>query len=79
MTFPTSSKDLILNRQDEAEVNMTPPITIGFIFLAINCSLVLFSGLIWNRGHIPKEYGYIALTLYVIYVILSVWLQFHDN
>lgn len=63
--------------EDETEVDLTPPISVGFIFLACNCVLVLFSGLVWNRGHIPKEYGYIALTLYVFYVILSVWLQFH--
>ncbi len=65
--------------QDEAEVNMSPTIAVGFIFLAFNCILVLFSGIVWNRGQIPKEYGYIALTLYVIYVILSVWLQFRGD
>ena len=67
--------------KDETEVQMSPTIAVGFIFLAVNCILVLFSGLVWNRGHIPKGYGYIALTLYVAYIILSVWLQFHigDN
>ena len=65
--------------QDETEVEMTAPITVGFVFLACNCIMVLFAGLIWNRGHIPKEYGYIALTLYVSYIIISVWLQIHIN
>ena len=61
------------------EVSLTPSITIGFIFLIINCVLVLFGGLVWKRGIIPKEYGYIAVSLYMIYVVLSVWLQFHKN
>lgn len=68
-----------LNRemnQEYAEVDLSPPIAVGFIFLLCNCVLVLLGGLVWNRGRIPKGYGYIALALYVLYVIISVWLQF---
>ena len=58
------------------EVALSPSITAGFIFLLCNCALVLVGGLVWNRGHIPKGYGYIALALYGAYVVLSIWLQF---
>lgn len=61
------------------EVELIPPITVGFIFLAVNCILVLAGGLVWNRGHIPKGYGYVAVALYVAYVVLSVWLQFQGG
>lgn len=58
------------------EVEMPAPITVGFVFLLSNCILVLIGGLVWNRGHIPAGYGYIALVLYVVYVVVSIWLQF---
>lgn len=61
------------------EVQLTAPITVGFIFLVCNCVLVLVGGLLWNRGHIPKGYGYIALALYLLYVVLSIYLQFHQD
>lgn len=62
--------------QEYAEVDLSPPISVGFIFLLCNCVLVLLGGLVWNRGHIPTGYGYIALALYALYVGTSVWLQF---
>lgn len=60
------------------EVELTPSIVVGLGFLAVNCILVVFSGLLVNRGKIPKGYGYVACTLYVVYVIASIALQFHD-
>lgn len=65
--------------QDYAEVELSPPISVGFIFLLCNCILVLLGGLVWNRGQIPVGYGYIALALYGFYVVISVWLQFQYN
>mmetsp|Transcript_16387 Transcript_16387/g.20021 ORF Transcript_16387/g.20021 Transcript_16387/m.20021 type:complete len:901 (+) Transcript_16387:147-2849(+) len=62
--------------QDSTEVEMSPSISVGFLFLLLNCILVLLGGLVWNSGHIPKGYGYIALTLYGFYVFISIWLQF---
>jgi Ca2+/Na+ antiporter len=62
--------------QEYAEVEMSAPISVGFLFLLANCVLVLAGGLIWNSGHIPQGYGYIALALYVVYIISSVWLEF---
>ena len=60
------------------QVELTPSIVVGLGFLAVNCILVIFSGLIVNRGKIPKGYGYVACALYVIYVITSILLQFYD-
>ena len=65
--------------QEYAEVEMSAPISVGFMFLLANCALVLVGGLVWNSGHIPQGYGYIAVSLYVVYVISSVWLEFASD
>lgn len=65
--------------QEFAEVHLTPSIKVGLLFLVINLLLVLVSGLCVNKGNIPKEYGYVALALYIVYVILSVSLQYYLN
>jgi len=56
-------------------VQLSPSINVGFGFLAVNCILVLVAGLVYNRGHIPKGYGYVAVALYAIYVVTSIALQ----
>uniref|UniRef100_A0A7S4R3X5 Sodium/calcium exchanger membrane region domain-containing protein n=1 Tax=Ditylum brightwellii TaxID=49249 RepID=A0A7S4R3X5_9STRA len=60
----------------EAEVVLSPSISIGFFFLLCNCILVLVSGVILNKGMIPKSYGYAALALYLVYLIVSITVQF---
>jgi len=57
------------------EVHMNPSISTGFIFLFINCFVLLISGLVINNGYIPMGYGYIAVGLYSIYVVSSIVLQ----
>lgn len=54
------------------EVEMTTSVSIGFCFLAVNCVLVMVAGLVVNSGVIPKAYGYVAVALYVIYVVTCV-------
>ena len=63
--------------QEFAQVELTPSIKVGLLFLAINLLLVLISGLFVNKGHIPRGYGYVALALYMIYIIMSVSLQYY--
>jgi sodium/potassium/calcium exchanger 6 len=63
--------------QEFAEVELTPSIKVGLLFLFINLLLVLISGLLVNKGHIPRGYGYVALTLYTIYIIMSISLQYY--
>jgi sodium/potassium/calcium exchanger 6 len=61
--------------EDSTAVQLSPSINVGFGFLAVNCILVLVAGLVFNRGHIPKGYGYVACALYAIYVVTSIALQ----
>jgi sodium/potassium/calcium exchanger 6 len=63
--------------QEFAEVKLTPSIKVGLLFLAINLLLVLISGLLVNKGHIPGGYGYVALALYTVYIITSISLQYY--
>jgi len=65
--------------QEWAEVDLTPSIRVGLLFLVANCVLVLVSGLLVNRGHIPKGYGYVALALYAVYVCTSIGLQYYKS
>jgi len=61
---------------EATEVELSPSIAVGLAFLVINCLLVFVSGIFVNRGHIPKGYGYVALALYIIYIVASLYLQF---
>lgn len=64
--------------QDETDVKLTPSIIVGFLFMVINSLLVIVSGVLY-KGVIPKGYGYAALTLYVLYVIISIGLQYYPG
>lgn len=60
-----------------ANVSDFPPTAkAGFIFLVLNCFMVLFSGLVWHKGRIPRQYGYGALALYATYLISAIWLYY---
>eukprot|EP00957_Ditylum_brightwellii_P024097 1817401-Ditylum_brightwellii.AAC.1 len=53
-------------------VELTPTLNVGFLFLFLNCALVMAFGLIFGReGIIPKQFGYLAITVYTTYVITS--------
>ena len=54
------------------EVKPSKSITVGVIFIILNIFLVLFTGLYVNSGVITKEYGYVALGLYGVYVVVSI-------
>jgi sodium/potassium/calcium exchanger 6 len=59
-----------------AYVSLSASIVTGFVFIALNSASILFTGLVWGKGRIETYYGYTALTLYTIYVVASVALQF---
>lgn len=59
-----------------AQVALSPPILCGFVFVLLNCASILFTGIVVGKGRIESYYGYVALTLYTIYVITSIALQF---
>jgi sodium/potassium/calcium exchanger 6 len=60
----------------EKEVTVTPAVLTGIIFVVINALLIMVTGVCINNGRIAKEYGYVALGLYMIYAITSVSLEF---
>jgi solute carrier family 24 (sodium/potassium/calcium exchanger), member 6 len=60
----------------QAAVSLSPSVVTGFVFIALNTVTILTTGLFWGQGRIPKNYGYIALTLYTVYLITSISLQY---
>ena len=57
-------------------VELSPSITIGFVFCFISCGMLICCGLTMHRGVIPAAYGYAAVVLYTTYVVTSLLLQF---
>lgn len=55
------------------EVELTPPLTAGFIFAILNGVLIFVSGNILGKGTLQREYGYAALALYVVYAATSLF------
>jgi sodium/potassium/calcium exchanger 6 len=58
------------------EVTVTPAVVTGIIFVVINTLLIMVTGICINNGRVAKEYGYVAMGLYMIYAITSVSLEF---
>jgi len=65
--------------KDEIEVEMSPSITVGFIFLILNSILIIVTGVCVCDGVIPKTYGYFALALYSIYIFTTIGIQFSNS
>jgi sodium/potassium/calcium exchanger 6 len=60
----------------EAAVSLSPSVVTGFLFIIVNTGTIIFTGLLLGQGKIPVKYGYIALTLYTIYLVTSISLQY---
>jgi len=60
----------------EKEVELPPSVEIGFVFIILNSSVIILTGLCWGQGRIPKKFGYISLSLYTIYVIFAIYYQY---
>eukprot|EP00573_Skeletonema_grethae_P003116 CAMPEP_0201690490 /NCGR_PEP_ID=MMETSP0578-20130828/3927_1 /ASSEMBLY_ACC=CAM_ASM_000663 /TAXON_ID=267565 /ORGANISM="Skeletonema grethea, Strain CCMP 1804" /LENGTH=862 /DNA_ID=CAMNT_0048175503 /DNA_START=34 /DNA_END=2622 /DNA_ORIENTATION=- len=65
-----------IKKADVLYVSLTPDISTGFVFCFVNCILILFSGLAVNNGVIPAGYGYMAIGLYVVYIVTSLVLNY---
>ena len=65
-------------RTGEAEKEVMIPLSVrtGFTFIVINTFMVVGTGLFVTKGTIPKEFGYLAVGLYLVYVVTSMVLQF---
>ena len=62
--------------KNESSVSLSAPSITGFIFVILNCCVILMTGILVGKGRIEPYYGYIALTLYAVYVITSIALEF---
>lgn len=60
----------------EAVVSVSASILTGFIFVLLNCLMLLIIGVVVGKGRIEVSYGYIALGLYMTYVVVSICLEF---
>jgi len=60
----------------ERNVSLSPSVLTGFFFITVNAALILTAGLFFGKGRIVKQYGYLSLALYAVYVISSISLQF---
>jgi solute carrier family 24 (sodium/potassium/calcium exchanger), member 6 len=60
----------------EHAVELSGSVKSGFIFVMINCATIIGVGIFVGQGSIPKFHGYLALTIYAVYVITSVVLQY---
>jgi solute carrier family 24 (sodium/potassium/calcium exchanger), member 6 len=65
--------------KDQTAVALSAPILTGFVFVIINCVAIVATGVIVGMGKIEPWYGYIAVSLYVIYVATSIFLEFRGG
>lgn len=65
----------------QREVILSPSVLTGFAFIAVNAVNIIAAGVLFGKGRITRRYAYIPLTLYTIYVITSISLQYkvHDK
>ena len=59
-----------------ADVTISAPAVTGFVFVLLNCIMILTTGIMLRKGKVETFYGYCALGLYTIYVIVSISLEF---
>jgi solute carrier family 24 (sodium/potassium/calcium exchanger), member 6 len=62
--------------QSEREVVLSPSVLTGFAFVAAQCLCILTTGVFLFRARIPRSFGYVSLTIYVVYVVSSIALQY---
>ena len=62
--------------ESEKAVIVTPAVLTGIIFVVANSLLIIVTGVFVCKGRIPKQFGYLTLALYMIYVVTSVSLEF---
>jgi solute carrier family 24 (sodium/potassium/calcium exchanger), member 6 len=60
-------------------VALSASVVTGFIFVMMNCALIVGVGVFLGQGKIPKQHGYVALSLYFVYVITSIVLQYKER
>ena len=66
-------------RNITTDVTLSPSVVTGFVFIAINGISLLIIGLGFGKGRIPKQFGYLALVVYSVYLIVSITLQYSKS
>jgi len=69
---------LLANKSGVSSVSITfgPAIWAGLAFMLLNCVMILAAGLVRGEGFIPKEYAYLSLAIYVVYLLTCLGLEF---
>lgn len=64
-----------LAHSEEIPVAIPFPLQAGLVCTMLNCALIVVYGTCsWGgRGTLPQEYGYLALVLYIVYALLSLF------
>mmetsp|Transcript_9552 Transcript_9552/g.19428 ORF Transcript_9552/g.19428 Transcript_9552/m.19428 type:complete len:654 (+) Transcript_9552:122-2083(+) len=61
---------------DVIEIELTPSIWVGLLFLIVNCVAMLVTGLVFQDGFVPAKYGYVGLAIYTAYLVACISLEF---
>ena len=59
--------------EDAIHVTFPNNLKTGFYFTIANCIMAVFAGTVVGKGVIGRRYGYVACTLYAIYVVTSLY------
>ena len=60
----------------EHTVTLNPSIMTGFVAILVHTTSLIIIGTFFCKARIPKEYGYVAIGLYLTYLAISFLLQF---
>ena len=57
------------------DVRLDAGLKVGFAMILLNTALVVATGVV-TRGSIPRQFGFLSLSLYVVYMVLSLAILF---
>ena len=57
------------------DVRLDAGLKVGFAMILLNTALVVATG-VATRGSIPRQFGFLSLSLYVVYMVLSLAILF---
>ena len=62
----------------QIDVHLDQGLKVGFVMIILNTFLVVATGVL-SKGQIPRQFGFLSLSLYVIYMVLSLAILFADD
>ncbi|KAJ8599873.1 hypothetical protein CTAYLR_010367 [Chrysophaeum taylorii] len=69
---------LAKERTHRVDAKITTGLYVGFGAIMLNCLAILVVG-VANRGYIPKQFGYVSIALYAIYMVVSLAIFFSQD